>query len=144
MSNSSMTKNHTGIAFRILSVALLAAAFILLPAVTRADSTATYDISGSTFPAAPISGTFEFDQSGSTLQLINTSFTFDGISFSCNGAVSNLCKVFDPFGISDVSIGQTGPNVVFTWLDNDFNVFNPPTFIQFSWRLLCRMQLFRR
>jgi hypothetical protein len=130
MSNSTAAKN-TGIIIRIFAVALLAAAFILLPGVTRADSTATYDISGTLVSGGTFSGVFEFDQSGSTLQLINTSFTFDGLNFGCSGAASNTCTVFDPFGVSYVSVGQNGPNVVFTWLDNSFNVFNPPASFNF-------------
>src|ERR1700722_638194 len=118
-------------AIRIFAVALLAAAFILLPGVTRADSTATYDISGTLASGGTFSGTFEFDQNGSTLQLINTAFTLDGLNFGCSGAVSNTCAVFDPFGISYVSIGQNGPNAVFTWLDNSFNIFNSPTTFTF-------------
>ncbi|HEY0701652.1 MAG TPA: PEP-CTERM sorting domain-containing protein [Candidatus Acidoferrales bacterium] len=116
---------------RLFAVALLAAAFILLPGVTRADSTATYDISGSLVSGGTFSGTFEFDQSGSTLQLINTTFTLDGLQFGCSGAASNTCQVFDPFGVSFVSIGQNGPNVVFTWLDSNFNILNPPNSFNF-------------
>jgi hypothetical protein len=123
--------NHTGIFTRIFAVALLAAAFILLPAAARADSTATYDISGSLLSGGTFSGVMEFDQSGSTLQLINTSFTLDGESFACSGAASNTCIVFDPFGVSFVSVGQNGPNVVFTWLDNNFNILNPPSSFPF-------------
>ncbi len=131
MSNSNATRNHTGIIFRIFAVALLAAAFILLPAAARADSTATYDISGSLVSGGTFSGSFTFDQSGSTLQLIDTAFTMDGLSFGCSGAVSNTCQVFDPFGISYVSIGQSGPNAVFTWLDSGFNFQNPPASFNF-------------
>jgi hypothetical protein len=123
--------SSTASVVRIFAVALLAAAFILLPGVTRADSTATYNISGSLASGGTFSGTFEFDQNGSALQLINTSFTLDGLNFGCSGAVSNTCAVFDPFGISYVSIGQNGPNAVFTWLDNSFNIFNPPTTFNF-------------
>lgn len=131
MFNSTATKNHTGIIARIFAVALLAAAFILLPAAARADSTATYNISGSLVSGGTFSGVMEFDQSGSTLQLINTSFTLDGISFACSGAASNTCQVFDPFGVSFVSIGQSGPNVVFNWLDGNFNILNPPSSFPF-------------
>jgi hypothetical protein len=128
---SNLTINHTGIISRIFAVALLAAAFVLLPAAARADSTATYDISGSLVSGGSFSGVMEFDQSGSTLQLINTSFTLDGQSFACSGAASNTCIAFDPFGVSFVSIGQSGPNVVFTWLDNSFNILNPPSSFNF-------------
>jgi hypothetical protein len=130
MLNAAATKNHAGI-IRIFAIALLAAAFVLLPAATRADSTATYDISGSLVSGGTFSGVMEFDQNGSTLQLINTSFTLDGISFSCSGASSNTCQVFDPFGLSFVSVGQSGPNVVFTWLDSNFNILNPPSSFPF-------------
>ena len=115
----------------VFAMALLVAAFILLPSVARADSTATYDISGSLLSGGSFSGTIEFDQSGGTLELINTSFTLDGLSFTCGGATSNLCTVFDPFGTSFVNIQGSGATVVLEWIDSSFDISNPPATFSF-------------
>jgi hypothetical protein len=133
MSNSVATpgSNCTGMIARIFAFALLAVAFILLPNIARADSTATYDISGTLLSGGTFSGVIEFDQSGSTLQLINSSFTLDGQSFACKGASSNTCTVYDPFGLSFVTIQGQGPLVVFNWLDGSFNISNPPASFNF-------------
>lgn len=133
MSDSTATLNRSRLRTiaRAAAMALLAAAFILLPTIARADSTATYDISGSLASGGTFSGTLEFDQSGSTLQLINTSLTVDGLQLSCNGASSNLCIVFDPFGTSFVNIQGSGATVVLEWLDTNFNISNPPASFPF-------------
>jgi hypothetical protein len=126
MPDSTSTQRHTGTIARIFLLALLAGAFILLPNAARADSTATYDISGTLASGGTFNGVVEFDQSGSTLQLINTSFTLDGLSFGCNGASSNTCTVYDPFGVSFVNIQGPQSLVLFSWLDGNFNISNPP------------------
>lgn len=133
MSNSTAPprRNHTGMIARIFAFALLAIAFMLLPNVAQADATATYDISGTLQSGGTFSGVIEFDQSGSTLQLINTSFTVDGNSFSCSGASSNTCTVYDPFGLSYVTIQGQGSLMVFNWLDSGFNISNPPSSFNF-------------
>jgi hypothetical protein len=131
-STAPLIPTRLGTISRILAMALLAAAFVLLPNIARADSTATYDVSGSLASGGTFTGTLEFDQSGSTLQLINTSLTVDGLSFSCNGATSNLCTVFDPFGTSWVNIQGSGATVVLEWLDSNFNISNPPASFPFS------------
>ena len=118
-------------AARVFALALLAAAFILLPGVVRADSTVTYNVSGTLLSGGTFSGSLEFDQSGSTLQLINSSFTLDNQSFACNGASSNTCTVYDPFGLSYVNIPGQGALVVFNWLDGNFNMSHPPTSFNF-------------
>jgi hypothetical protein len=131
MPNSISTQHHTGMIARILALALLAGTFILLPKVARADSTATYDISGTLASGGTFSGVVEFDQSGSTLQLINTSFTMDGESFGCSGASSNICSVYDPFGVSFVNVQAPMSLVLFSWLDGSFNISNPPPSFNF-------------
>jgi hypothetical protein len=133
MSNSTATpgRNRTEMIARIFAFALLAVGFVLLPNVARADATAPYDISGTLQSGGTFSGVIEFDQSGSTLQLINTSFTVDGNSFSCSGASSNTCTVYDPFGVSYVTIQGQGPLMVFNWLDSSFNISNPPSSFNF-------------
>jgi len=126
------SRKRTGIVARILMLGLLAAAFVLSPNSAHADSTATYDISGTMSSGGSFNGTIEFDQSGSTLQLINSSLTVDGHFFSCSGATSNNCTVFDPFGVSFVTIQGQGPLVVFNWLDGSFNISNPPPSFNFA------------
>ncbi len=78
---------------RVFAAMLIAAAFILLPSAARADSTATYQVSG-TLASGTYSGTIELDHTSSSTTLINSSLTVDGISFSCNGATSNDCIVY--------------------------------------------------
>jgi hypothetical protein len=124
-------RTRTRIIARVFAPALLAAAFILLPGIVRADSTVTYNVSGTLLSGGTFSGSLEFDQSGSTLQLINSSFTLDGQSFACNGASSNTCTVYDPFGLSYVTIPGQGALVVFNWLDGNFNMSNPPASFNF-------------
>jgi len=119
-----------GITIRILSLAAIAAVFVLLPNAARADSTATYDVSG-TLTTGTFSGTLEFDQSGSTLQLINSSITMDGQTFSCSGATSNNCTVYDPFALSYVTMLGDGSLALFNWLDSSFDISNPPASFDF-------------
>ena len=119
-----------GIIIRILSLAAMAAVFVLLPGAARADSTATYDVSG-TLTTGTFSGTLEFDQSGSTLQLINSSITMDGETFTCSGATSNNCTVYDPFALSYVTMLGDGSLALFNWLDSSFDISNPPASFDF-------------
>lgn len=86
---------------RVLAGMVLAAAFVLLPATANADSTATYQVSGTLASSGTYSGTIELDHSTSTglTTLINTNLTVDGISFSCNGQTAgNQCLVYAPVG----------------------------------------------
>lgn len=119
-----------GIIIRILSLAAMAAVFVLLPNTARADSTATYDVSG-TLTTGTFSGTIEFDQSGSTLQLINSSLTMNGETFICSGASSNNCTVYDPFSLSYVTMLGDGSVAMLNWLDSSFDISNPPSSFDF-------------
>jgi hypothetical protein len=119
------TRGRAAIFARIFALGLLAAAYVALPPSVRADTTVTYDIAG-TLNSGTFSGTIEFDQSSSTLQLINSSLTVDGSSFACTGASSNTCAVYDPFGVSYVTIPGQGQLVLLNWLDSSFNISNPP------------------
>jgi hypothetical protein len=86
---------------RVFAGFMLAAAFVLLPATARADSTATYQISGTLASGGTYSGTIELDHNTSTglTTLINSNLTVDGLSFSCNGVVGgNQCLVYSPSG----------------------------------------------
>lgn len=103
MSQLTGTSNHSRkeSLLRLFAGMLLAAAFVLLPTTARADSTSTYQFSGTLASSGTYSGTIEFDHSTSTglTTLINSSFTADGVSFTCNGLTGgNQCLVFDPFG----------------------------------------------
>jgi hypothetical protein len=131
MPNSTSTPRRGGIVARVVALALLAGTLIMLPTVARADSTASYDISGTLASGGTFNGVVEFDQSGSTVQLINTSFTMDGQSFGCSGASSNICTVYDPFGVSFVNIQAPQTLAVFTWLDGSFDISNPPPSFNF-------------
>jgi cell wall-associated NlpC family hydrolase len=122
---------RTGIVIRVLALAIFGAMFALLPNTARADSTATYDISGTLASGGTFNGTIEFDQSGSTLELVNSSFTLDGNSYSCGGASSNTCTVFDPVPFSWATIQGSSSLVVFQWLNSTFNISNPPSSFNF-------------
>jgi hypothetical protein len=94
-------KNRTESLLRVFAGMFLAAAFVMLPATVRADSTATYQISGTLASGGTYAGTIELDHSTSTglTTLINSNFTVDGISFTCNGQTGgNQCLVYAPFG----------------------------------------------
>ena len=74
--------------------------------------------SGGTF-----SGTLDFSYNSLTNQtvLINSNFTVDGTSFSCNGLVGgNQCLVFDPFGTDYFQVLSGNTLVVLDW-----SQFNP-------------------
>lgn len=124
-------RSQTGFVTRVLALTIFGAMFMLLPNTARADSTATYDISGTLASGGTFSGTIEFDENGSTLQLINSSFTLDGNTFTCGGSSSNTCTVFDPGPFSWATIQGSPSLVVFQWLDSSFNISNPPATFSF-------------
>ncbi len=94
-------KNRKQWLVRVVAGMVLAAAFVLLPATAHADSTATYQISGTLASGGSYSGTIELDHSTSTglTTLINSNLTVDGTAFSCNGLTGgNQCLVYAPVG----------------------------------------------
>jgi hypothetical protein len=123
--------SRTGIISRVLALALLAA-FILLPNVARADTDTTYNITGSTLTGGTFSGSLEFDASASGTQLINSSFTLDGISFACNGASSNTCVAFNPFGTGFFQVMAPNSFALLQWDQSGFNFLNPPATFNFT------------
>ncbi|HXN28755.1 MAG TPA: PEP-CTERM sorting domain-containing protein [Candidatus Acidoferrales bacterium] len=99
--NVTRLQNRTAVFARIFALALLTSAFAMLPAAARANSSSVYQISGATAGGGTISGTLDFSYNSNTDQtlLLNSNFTVDGKSFSCNGLTGgNQCIVFDPFG----------------------------------------------
>ena len=79
---------------RVLAFAAVAALSLLLPARAHADSNTTYDFSGTLSNGTSFSGVLDFDTNSSGVTtLVNSDFTIGGVSFSCNGAVSNTCTV---------------------------------------------------
>jgi hypothetical protein len=110
---------------------LLAFAFAMLPTAAHADSSNVYQISGTTASGGTISGTLDFDYNSNTQQtiLINSNFTVDGKSFSCNGLTGgNQCIVFDPYGIEYFGVLSCTNLAVLEW--NGFNLAGtfPSTF----------------
>jgi hypothetical protein len=94
-------QNRKDSRLRVFAGLMLATAFVLLPMTARADSTATYQVSGTLASGGTYSGTIELDHSTSTglTTLINSNLTADGISFSCNGQTgANQCLVYSPTG----------------------------------------------
>jgi hypothetical protein len=133
MSDSIATPRHSlkGIMSRVLALTIFAAMFVLLPNTARADSTATYDVTGTLASGGTFTGVLEFDQSGSSLELINSSFTLDGNSYACVGTSSNNCSVFNAVPFSWVTVQGSSSLVVFQWLDSSFNMSNPPATFSF-------------
>jgi hypothetical protein len=111
---------------RVLGLTIFVVMFVMLPKTARADSTASYDVSGTLASGLTFSGTLEFDQNGSTLQLINTSLTLDGNSYACNGATSNNCTVFGPLPFNWFTVQGSGTLVLLDWLGEGFSMSNPP------------------
>jgi len=116
--NITRTKNRTTLFARVFALALLASAFATLPTVAHADSSQAYQISGTTASGGTFSGTLDFSHNSAADQtvLINSNFTVDGKSFSCNGLTAgNQCIVFDPYGTEY------------------FGVISGTTFVQLEW-----------
>jgi hypothetical protein len=121
--NVTRLQNRTTLFARVFALALLASAFAMLPTVAHADSSNVYQISGTTESGGTISGTLDFSYSSSTQQtlLINSNFTIDGQSFSCNGLTGgNQCIVFDPYGTEYFGVISGTTLTVLEW--NGFNL----------------------
>jgi hypothetical protein len=121
--NATQLQNRTTLYARVFALALLAFAVATLPSVVRADSSDAYQISGTTASGGTISGTLDFSYNSNTKQtlLINSNFTVDGKSYSCDGLTGgNQCIVFDPFGTEYFGVisGTTFTNL--EW--NGFNL----------------------
>ncbi len=133
MSKQNVTRqqNRTAPYARVFALALLVSAFAMLPTVAHADSSNVYQISGTTASGGAISGTLDFNYNSNTQQttLINSDFTLDGKSFSCNGFTGgNQCIVFDPYGIEYFAVISGTTLAVLEW--NGFNLTGifPSTF----------------
>jgi PEP-CTERM motif len=132
--NVTHQRKRTATVARVLALALLASAFVLLPTVAHADSNNVYNITGTMQSGGTFSGTLDFYYSSNTNQttLINTNFTVDGTAYSCNGITgANQCVVFDPYG-TDYFLALTGNTlVVLDW--NSFNLAGTfPSIINFT------------
>jgi hypothetical protein len=115
-------------------LALLAAAFVLMPAVSRADSTAAYKINGTLASGGTYSGTLEFDYNPATnvTTIINSHFTVDGTSFSCGGLTGgNQCVAINSFGTEFVQVQSGSSFTLFQWAAFDFSG-PPPAAFTFS------------
>jgi hypothetical protein len=121
--NVTHTQNRTAVFARIFALALLASAFAMLPIVAHADSNNAYQISGTTSSGGTFSGTLDFSYNSNTKQtlLINSNFTVDGTSFTCNGLTGgNQCIVFDPYGTEYFGVVSNNTLTVLEW--NGFNL----------------------
>jgi hypothetical protein len=114
---------------RLIVLALFALAFLFAPVAAHADSNASYAISGTTDSGGTFSGTLNFDDTSSGVQITGSSFTIDGQTFACNGQSSNTCTVYDPFGVDYFQVQSGGSLVVLEW--NSFNFDNPPPSFSF-------------
>lgn len=116
--NVTQLHNRTALLIRVFALAVLVFAFAMLPNVAHADSNNAYQISGTLASGGTFSGTLDFSYNSLTNQavLINSNFTVDGTSFSCNGLTSgNQCLVFDPFGTDYFQVLNGNTLVVLDW-----------------------------
>src|ERR1700691_5028662 len=125
MSEQNVTRlqNRTAFFARVFALALLTSAFAILPTVAHADSSNVYQISGNTAGGGTISGSLDFSYDSETEQtlLLNSNFTVDGKSFSCNGLTGgNQCIVFDPFGTEYFGVITGTTLAVLEW--NEFKM----------------------
>jgi hypothetical protein len=116
-------QNRTAVLARLIALVVLASAFAMLPTVAHADSNNAYQVSGTTLSGGTLSGTLDFSYNSSTKQtlLINSNFTVDGTSYSCNGLTGgNQCIVFDPYGIEYFGVMSGTTLTILEW--NGFNL----------------------
>lgn len=119
-----------GALLRAATLALLVAGIAMLPAVARADSSSTYQVSGTLASGGTYSGTLEFDYSNVTglTTLVNSNFTADGVSFTCNGQFqTNQCVVFDPVGTDYFQVESGSSLVLLEWSQVNWNGAPPAT-----------------
>jgi PEP-CTERM motif-containing protein len=116
--SANQLQNRTSLYARVFALALLAFAIATLPGVARADSNNAYQISGTTASGGAISGTLDFSYNSNTKQtlLINSNFTVDGKSYTCNGLTGgNQCIVFDPYGTEYLGVISGTTFVILEW-----------------------------
>jgi hypothetical protein len=116
--NVTYLHNRSALLVRVFALAVLASAFAMLPNVAYADSNNAYQVSGTLASGGTFSGTLDFSYNSTTNQtvLINSNFTVDGSSFSCNGLTGgNQCIVFDPFGTDYFQVLSGNTLVVLDW-----------------------------
>ncbi len=116
--NVTQPHNRTALLVRAFALAMLVFAFAMLPNVAHADSNNAYQVSGTLASGGTFSGTLDYSYNSKTGQtvLINSNFTVDGTSFSCNGLTGgNQCLVFDPFGTDYFQVLSGSTLVVLDW-----------------------------
>jgi PEP-CTERM motif len=121
--NVTLHRTRTATLAKVLALALLASAIVLLPSAARADSNNAYQVSGTLASGGTFSGTLDFQYNSITNQttLINSNFTVDGVSYSCNGLTGgNQCVVFDPAGTDYFQVVNGNNLVLLKW-----TAFNP-------------------
>jgi hypothetical protein len=129
--NVTRRQNRTTLFARVFALASLASAFAMLPTVAHADSNNIYQISGTTASGGTISGTLDFSHNSAADQtvLINSNFTVDGKSFTCNGLTGgNQCVVFDPSGTEYFGVLSGSTFALLEWTGFNLNGTFPPTF----------------
>jgi hypothetical protein len=133
MSKLSVTRrqNRTTLFARVFALALLASVFAMLPTSAHADSNNAYQISGTTASGGTFSGTLDFSHNSAADQtvLINSNFTVDGHSFTCNGLTGgNQCIVFDPSGTEYFEVLSGSTLALLEWSGFNLNGTFPSTF----------------
>src|SRR5277367_5099655 len=128
--NVTQLHNQTALLVRVFALAVLASVFVMLPNVAHADSNNAYQISGTLASGGTFSGTLDFSHNSATGQtvLINSNFTADGNSYSCNGLTGgNLCVVFDPSGTDFFQVFSGTNLIVLDWSAVNFAGITPST-----------------
>jgi hypothetical protein len=115
---------------RLLVFAAVAAIFALAPSVAHADSNTTYNFAGTMSNGLSFTGTLDFDTVGGVTSLVDTTINLAGLTFTCDGASSNLCLVQNS-GFSQYFQTLDG-SALFLLSWNPVNFNNPPSTLTFN------------
>jgi len=130
MSPTHRTRLHFGLLARLLAFAAVAAIFALAPSAARADSNTTYNFAGTLSNGSSFTGTLDFDTVAGVTSLVDTTINLAGLSFTCDGASSNLCLVQNS-GFSQYFQTLDGSALfILSW--NPINFNNPPSTLTFD------------
>jgi hypothetical protein len=115
---------------RLLAFAAVAAIFALAPSAAHADSNITYNFAGTMSNGSSFTGTLDFDTAGGVTSLVDTTVHLGGMTFTCDGASSNLCIVQNS-GFSQYFQTLNGSALfLLSWNTVDFT--NPPPTLTFN------------
>jgi PEP-CTERM motif-containing protein len=124
------TRLNPGFLARLLAFATVAAIIAFAPSAARADSNTTYNFAGTMSNGSSFTGTLDFDTVGSVTSLVDATINLAGLTFTCDGATSNLCLVQNS-GFSQYFQTLDG-SALFLLSWNPINFNNPPSTFTFN------------